>query len=113
MNPFRWLRDKFSTRGKAIGIYKRGVKRAESEDPDGAIEDYTEVICMADAPDDVISMALFNRGLVYVANGDEKKGSVDLNKVLDMPKAPPRVKDMAKAKLVRMKNLTKRNEYEF
>ena len=110
MSFFSWLREKFSVRGKAIGIYRRGLNKAKMRDSNGAIFEYSKVIDMLNAPLDVISMALFNRGLVYVANGDSSKGSLDLNKVLDMPRAPSRVKDMAKQKLMRMHNSTKRNE---
>ena len=110
MNPVKWFREKFSSRGKSVGIYKRGMKKAENGDPNGAIADYSEVIKMPDTPNDVIAMALFNRGLVYVANGDTKKGNNDLQKVLDMDSAPTRVKDMAKQKMIRMQHSKKTYE---
>jgi hypothetical protein len=107
---FQWFREKFSVRGKALNLYRSGLLKAKKKDPAGAIAAYTEVIKLLDAPKDIIAMALFNRGLVYVANEEPVKGKSDLNKVLEMNDAPTRVKDMAKQKLIRMKNLDRKHD---
>ena len=49
-------------------------------------------------------MLLYNRALVYVANGDEEKAAHDLDAVLAMTAAPQNVKSMAKQKLARMES---------
>lgn len=102
MNVFDWLRGLFTNRGKALKIYRRGMILAKSKNPVAAIESYRQVIEMPDAPADVVSMALFNRGLVYVANGEVGKGTADLKAVLKMDRAPAEVKERARHKLVRM-----------
>ncbi len=55
----------FSTRGKAMAMYKRGMEKAGVRNLDGAITDYTNVVDMKGAPEDVIAMALLNRALAY------------------------------------------------
>lgn len=110
MKLFQWFREKFSVRGKALNLYRSGLIKAKKKDSDGAIEAYSQVINLLDAPKDIIAMALFNRGLVYVANEEPVKGKFDLNKVLEMSEAPTRVKDMAKQKLIRMKNLDRKHD---
>ena len=104
MRIIKWLKSFFSNRAKAQVIYRQGLARAKTHDPNGAIKAYTQVIDMFSAPLDIISMALFNRGLVYTANGETAKGTCDLKEVLAMVAAPERVKTMARQKLIRMKN---------
>ena len=99
-----WMEGLFSPRNKVLSVYRRGLDKAKKHDPQGAIEDYSQVIEMLQAPRDVVSMALFNRGLVYTANGEMDKGMRDLTAVLAMPAAPEKVKSMARQKLLRMRN---------
>ena len=40
MNVFRWLTDRYSSRGKALSIYRRGMAKAKQQDHQGAIEDF-------------------------------------------------------------------------
>lgn len=113
MNLLNWLAKSFSHRGKAISLYKRGMVNAKRSDHQGALEHYTTAIGMPGMPADLLAMVLFNRALVYVAAGDEPKGSADLNAVLAMNKAPVNVKTMARQKLVRMESrASKSNVWE-
>lgn len=97
-----WPFDLFSTRGKALSAYKRGLKRASLKDNVGAIADYTAVVGMSGAPQDVQAMAMFNRALVHSANKQYEQARADLDAVLKMAGAPADVKAKAKEKLVRM-----------
>ena len=80
MNAFNWLSDRFSNRGQPLPLYKRGMAKAEKHDHQGAIDDYTMVIGMPETPADVKAMALYNRALVHVATGDDRKGVDDLTR---------------------------------
>lgn len=102
MNVFGWLTGRFSNRGKALSLYRRGMTKSKKHEHQGAIDDYTTAIEMQDAPPDVKAMALYNRALVYAAAGERPKATADLNTVLGMPDALPKIKDEAKRKLVRM-----------
>ena len=97
-----WLKTRFTSRGRAVSVYRRGIERAKTKDRAGAIEAYTTVIEMPEAPKDVLAMSLFNRGLVLVASGDAFNGTNDLDAVLAMPEAPERVRELACQKLARM-----------
>ena len=110
MNVIRWLTGCFSDRGKAMSLYKRGMKKAKNHDHQGAIDDYTQTIGVADTPPDVKAMVLYNRALVYVASGEKQKGVDDLDAVLAMDDAPVNVKTMARNKLVRMESRTKKTK---
>lgn len=103
MNIFHWLTSCFSGRGKAMSLYRRGMAKAKKHDHQGAIEDYTTTIGMPGTPADLMSTVLYNRALVYVASGDDRKGADDLDAVLAMNEAFVNVKTMARQKLIRMK----------
>jgi hypothetical protein len=75
------------------------MAKAKKHDHDGALDDYTAVIELPDAPSDVRAMALYNRALVHVAAGDHARGTTDLDEVLAMEGAPDSVKSMARQKL--------------
>ncbi len=92
-----------STRGKALAAYKRGMQKAGVRNLEGAIADYTAVVDMKGAPEDVVAMALLNRALAYSRCHDDDKASVDLDRVLAMPGASKQVVDAAHEKLHRMK----------
>lgn len=104
MNTFNWLKSRFSSRGKALSLYRRGMARAKKHDHQGAIDDYTATIDMPDTPSDVKAMALYNRALVHVAAGDDRKGVDDLDAVLAMAEALANVKTMARQKLAKLES---------
>ena len=93
----------FSTRGKAMTMYKRGMQRAGDRNLDGAISDYSEVVDMKGAPEDVVAMALLNRALAYSRAHDDDKAAEDLDRVIAMPGATKQILDAAHEKLHRMK----------
>ena len=101
---FSWLKARFTHRGKAVAIYKKGLAKASREDNSGAIKAFTQVIELRFAPKDIASMALFNRGLVLVASGEKTKGVVDLELVLEMENSPSNVRTMARQELARIKS---------
>jgi tetratricopeptide (TPR) repeat protein len=102
MNVFQLLTGRFSNRGKAMSLYKRGMLKSKAHEHQGAIEDYTSAIGMQHAPPDVRAMALYNRALVYSAAGEDAKATADLNAVLAMTQDLLHVKTEARRKLVRM-----------
>jgi len=102
MKLFRWLSGRFSTRAKALLLYRRGMIRAKRRDHRGALKDYTSTIDLANVPHDVKAMALYNRALVHVAAGNSASGISDLNAVLAMEHSPLNVRTMTRQKLLRM-----------
>ncbi len=89
-----------------MSMYKRGMQKAGERDLDGAIADYTTVVDMKGAPEEVIAMALLNRALAYSRSHDDDKAADDLDRVLTMPGATKQVLDAAHEKLHRMKRRT-------
>ena len=85
-------------------VVVRGMAKAKKHDHEGALEDYTTMIGMPGMPADLLAMALYNRALVYVAEGDDRKGAADLDAVLAMNEALVNVKTMARQKLARMES---------
>lgn len=108
MNVFQRLSNYFSGRGKAMSLYKQGMAKAKKHDHQGAIDDYTTMIAMPGTPPELIAMVLYNRALVYVAEGDAQKGADDLDAVLAMKKAKADVKTMARQKLAKMESRSKK-----
>jgi hypothetical protein len=104
MKVYDWLTNCLSNRTKALSLYKRGMKKATKRDHQGAIADYTATIGLPDTPADVIAMVLYNRALVYVATGEDRKGAEDLEAVLAMKEGLVNVKTMARQKLARMES---------
>ena len=86
-----------------MSLYKRGMDKAGRRDLEGAIADYSAVVEMKGAPEDVVGMALLNRALAYSRHHDDEKMDADLAMVLAMPGATAQVKDAAHEKLHRMK----------
>ena len=109
MNIFHWFTRYFSRHGKAMSLYRRGMAKAKSHDHEGALEDYTAMISMPGTPADLLAMVLYNRALVYVAAGDEKKGADDLDAVLAMNESSVSVKTMARQKLARMESRARKS----
>ena len=109
MNIFHWFTRYFSSHGKAMSLYKRGMAKAQKHDHEGALEDYTTIIGMPGTPADLLVMVLYNRALVYVAAGDDQKGTADLDAVLAMDESLVNVKTMARQKLARMESRASRS----
>jgi hypothetical protein len=108
MKIFKWIQGHFSSEGRALTLYRRGMARAKMHDHQGAIDDYTETIEMPEAPANVKAMARYNRALVHVATGDFAKGVADLDAVLAMDDAPLNVKRMAKQKLAKRESRSRK-----
>ena len=104
MKIIKWLTNHFSRRGKALGLYRRGMNKANRRDHQGALHDYTAAIGMQDAPADVRAMALYNRALIHTAMGNLSSGAEDLEEVMTMDEAPRDVKKRAKEKLAKRKS---------
>ena len=103
MSVSSWLMGCVPGRGKAMFLYKQGMAKAHQHDHHGAIDDYTTLIDLPGTASDLLAMVLYNRALVFVALGDEKRGAADLSTVLAMDAAQANVKTMARQKLARMK----------
>jgi hypothetical protein len=107
-----WKRftEHFSSRGKALWLYRRGMARAKLRQHRGAIEDYTATLNMTATPKDVRAMVLYNRALVHVAIGGQPQAIEDLERLLAMEDAPAKVKAMAKQKLARMDSRSRKSK---
>jgi hypothetical protein len=112
MSILKWLNSRFSGRGSALSLYRRGMERAKRQDHVGAIDDYTATINMPHVPPDVKAMALFNRALVLSADGDNPLARDDLNMVLVMAETPTEVRTEARRKLVRMERQSSKADEE-
>ena len=110
MGILNWLNSRFSSRGKALWLYRRGMARAKLHDQQGAIDDYSATIDMPDAPFDVKAMALYNRALVHVAAGNDRNGVDDLDAVLALDEAPVNVKTRARQKLTKMDSRSRKSD---
>jgi len=99
----RWFWPR-SIRNEGLALYKLGMARTEKRDPQGAMDAYTSAIELADAPDDVKAMALYNRALLFAAEGKTEKASADLAAVMKMPIPLHGVKLAAKRRLERLQH---------
>ena len=108
MNIVNWFRSRFSSRGKALSLYRRGMARTRKHDHQGAVDSYSAAIELPDAPSDVKAMALYNRALAYVAAGDKPKGINDLDAVVAMDESLINIRSMAKQKLAKMESRSRR-----
>ena len=102
MSFFESLTGRNSSRSKALSLYKRGMAKAKNHNRQGAIDDYSAAINMADTSPDVRAMALYNRALVHAASKDSAMATDDLKAVLKMEDVPANVKAAAKEKLRRI-----------
>ena len=102
MNLLSKLVGNFTPRGRALAAYRRGMEKAGERNLEGAIAEYSVVVEMKDAPEDVIAMALLNRALAYSRAHDDDKAGADLDRVLKMPAASRQVIHAAHEKLRRM-----------
>jgi hypothetical protein len=103
-----WLKGRFSQRGQAMTLYKRGMASAKRHDDPAAVAAYTAVIDQDDAPAQIRAMALYNRSLVYASSHREVQAIRDLERLLDMPAAANHVKTEARRKLLRMQRTVER-----
>ena len=65
---------------------------------------YTTAIEHADASDDVKAMALYNRALLFAAEGHTDQALADLEAVMDMPVPLREIKLAARRRLERLRN---------
>lgn len=110
MNVLNSLKSLFTCRGRALSMYRRGMRFAREHNHKRAIEEYTAAIELEDAPVDVKAMALFNRGLVLMAAGDFQKSVDDLTAVMAMDDAPQNIRTMAQQKLAKRESRRRRNQ---
>ena len=85
-------------------LYRLGLARDKKGDSDGAIAAYSSAISLDNAPDDVKAMALYNRALLFAAQGDRSKAAADLNAIMVMPTSVRGVTDAAKRRLERLQH---------
>lgn len=104
MNVFHWLTGHFSKRGRALLLYKRGMRKARNHDHKGAIDDYSTAIDMPNASPDVKAMGQYNRALVHLAAKNDSKAIEDLNLILAMKETLTNVKTMARQELLRIEH---------
>ena len=93
-----------------FSFYHRRITKANKLNHQGAINDFTTTIEMPDTPEYMIAMALFNRALAHVSNGDNQKGKEDLDAVLEIDDAPVKVKTVTRQKLARMEARTRKGK---
>ena len=102
MNFFQRLMSQFSPAHKMEQVYGRAIERAKRHDISGAVADYSIVVDEESTPLQLRAMALMNRAKAYSALKSHEKARADLIAVLELPKAPPAVKEAAREKLTRM-----------
>ena len=102
MNFFQRLMSQFSSAHKMEQLYNHAMERAKRHDIPGAIAEYSTVVDAKSTPLQLRAMALMNRAKAYSALKSHEKARADLVAVLELPKAPPAVKDAAREKLTRM-----------
>ena len=102
MSFFKWLTRANSVHDVVLSLYKRGLASAMKHDQKGARDAFTAAIDMRDSPADLRAMALYNRALLNGTANDFRKAIQDLNMVLAMPAAPPKVKSAARQRLDRL-----------
>ncbi|MFW6169279.1 MAG: hypothetical protein ACODAD_02235 [Planctomycetota bacterium] len=110
MNLFLKLFGGLTARGRALAAYRRGMQKVGERDLEGAIVEYTIVVEMKDAPEDVVAMALLNRALAYSHAHQDDKAGVDLHRLLQMPAASTQVLHAAHEKLRRMQRRVSHSE---
>jgi tetratricopeptide (TPR) repeat protein len=103
MNLFRWIWPR-SSRSEVMSLYKRGIARAEKHDAAGAMTAYTSAIEMADAPEDLRAMALYNRALLLAAKGKTEQALADLRLIMDLPITQHDVKLAARRRVERLEH---------
>jgi hypothetical protein len=104
MNLFtRWLWPR-SIRSEMLSLYRKGMACAEKHDSQGAMSAYTAAIEHVEASEDVKAMALYNRALLFAAEGKTDQALADLTAVMDMPVPLHEIKLAARRRLERLKH---------
>lgn len=103
MSFIDWFKSFYSRRAKSLLSYRRGMEKAKQGDFNGAISDYTNVIETGNVPNDVLGMALFNRGLAYSALQETEKAAADLTEVLGMQGLPENIRVAAAQRRERLR----------
>ena len=103
-----WVKSCLSYRGKALSLYRSGMAKANKDDFDGAITDYSAAIQAPNTPTDVKSMALYNRALAYSAIHEDEKSVEDLTAVLEMSGLPKDIKMEAQERRERIRQRDER-----
>ena len=98
-----WLKSFFTSRGKALSLYRSGMAKATQRDYAGAVADYSAAIVAPQIPADVKAMALYNRALAYSAMDEDAKAAEDLATVLAMPELPENIKTAAQQRRERIR----------
>jgi hypothetical protein len=104
MNLFRRLFWPRSIRTEALSRFKLGMARGAQKDSAGAMEAYTSAIKQASAPNDVKAMALYNRAILFAADGNMDKALADLQAIMEMPIPMNGVKLAARRRLERLQH---------
>jgi predicted ATPase len=104
LNLFSWWHQRRSARSAGMAMFKRGLAEGHQHDDTSAMAHYTSAIDMADAPQDIRAMALYNRALLHVACKNFVSAAKDLNAVLDLPAPLRQIKSAARQKLDRMQH---------
>jgi hypothetical protein len=110
MSFIRWIQSWFSRRGHALAEYRSGIKKAGKYDYPGAIVDYTAVIDSEHSPEDLKTMAIYNRALAYSAMDEVEKASHDLDTVLKMQGVSQRVKTAVLRRQERIRQRSQKQE---
>lgn len=110
MSFIRWVQSWLSHRGLALAKYRSGVKKAGKHEYQGAIADYTDVIKGQNTPEDLKTMAIYNRALAYSAINEVEKAAQDLDAVIKMPAVSQRVKTAALRRQERIRQRTEKDE---
>jgi hypothetical protein len=104
MNLLKWLFIWRSPRREALSLYRQGLAKSEKQEWEAAVVAYTAAIGHDRAPEDVRAMALYNRALLWAAQGETVKAAADLNAIMAMPISVPGVTTAARRRLERLQH---------
>ena len=108
MALFGWLRGKLSPQYRADWILGQAILHAKAGRTKDALDNYSAVIAIEEASPNTRAMALFNRGLLRSAAGDNAAAVKDLERILEMPGVREQVVTESRRKLMRMTRTTDR-----
>ena len=84
-------------------LYERGLKLAKKGKLDAAIESYSKVLRIDNAPVDIRAMSHLNRALAHSSKRENGPAREDLEAVIAMRDAPEEVRKTAEEKLTKLK----------
>jgi hypothetical protein len=102
MGLWQWCSAVFTDAGKILARYKRGMRRANAHDYNGAIDDYDAVIASPNSGSALRCMARFNRAVAHVALGQITIAVQELTSVVAESETPVNVRTAARQKLIRI-----------